>query len=285
MILVHSHLGLEWGATAAERFDQEEDEGDGAERQRHFNPRQANIIVCDEDPTTNLVEEVRLSPEDIRGLGEDGLGDKILAGLVHPGGLLTYLRNQGVSADQLRQAAEGARTAERSKGNISNPDGRDGELAQAAKSASRLVRLSRVVERLADELACGRPGPAYSLLADGNGLIAQGRRPWVFDNQRLLLLDGTANPEILRQFVPQLQDEPEIRVKRNARVIQVRDLTFYRHSLVERAPVGEDGAGWRPRARLAAVADFIARVAKEGRTLVVTNKRVRCALTAENASV
>jgi hypothetical protein len=43
VLLVHSHLGLEWGATAAERFYEEEDEGDGAERQRHFNPRQANI--------------------------------------------------------------------------------------------------------------------------------------------------------------------------------------------------------------------------------------------------
>src|SRR5215831_14342438 len=77
-------------------------------------------------------------------------------------------------------------------------------------------------------------GAAYSLLSDGDGLIAQGRRPWVFDNQRLLLLDGTANPEILRQFVPQLQDVPEIRVHRRARVIQVRDLTFFRGSLVEK---------------------------------------------------
>jgi hypothetical protein len=101
----------------------------------------------------------------------------------------------------------------------------------------------------------------------------------VFENQRLLLLDGTANPEILRRFVPQLQDLPEIRVRRNARVIQVRDLTFYRHSLVERAPGAE--ASWRPTARLAAVAGFIAGVAREGRTLVVTNKRVRCALTGE----
>ena len=147
----------------------------------------------------------------------------------------------------------------------------DGDLAQAAQSAPRLVRLSRILERLADELASGRPGPAYSVLADGDGLIAQGRRPWVFDNQRLLLLDGTANPEILRQFVPQLQDVPEIRVQRNAHVIQVRDLTFYRHSLVEKLPAGENGARWRPKARLGDVAQFIAEVAREGRTLVVTN--------------
>jgi hypothetical protein len=194
------------------------------------------------------------------------------------------LRDQGISADQLREAAEGARMTERSRGQISSPDKGDGDVAQAAKSAPRLVRLSRVLERLAEELASGRPGPAYSLLANGDGLIAQGRRPWVFDNQRLLLLDGTANPEILRQFVPQLEDLPEIRVQRKARVIQVKDLTFYRHSLVELASAGEDGAGWRPQARLVTVADFIARVAKEGRTLVVTNKRVRCALTGENAN-
>jgi hypothetical protein len=65
---VHSDLGLEWGATAAERFYQEEGEDDAGERQRHFNPKQANIIVCDEDPTASLVEEVRLSPDDLRGL-------------------------------------------------------------------------------------------------------------------------------------------------------------------------------------------------------------------------
>src|SRR5215471_19867139 len=84
-------------------FEAEEDEGDRAERKPHFNPKQANIIVCDEDPTASLVEEVRLSPEDIRGLGEDGFGETILAGLFHPGGLLTYLHDQGVSPDQLRE--------------------------------------------------------------------------------------------------------------------------------------------------------------------------------------
>ena len=139
VILVHSHLGLEWGATAAERFYQEEDEeGGGGERQRQFNPKQANIIVCDEDPTFSLVEEARLSPEDLRGVGEHELGETILAGLIHPGGLLSHLRDQGISADQLREAAEGARAAERSRGQISSPDGGDGELAQAANSAPGL---------------------------------------------------------------------------------------------------------------------------------------------------
>ena len=63
-------------------------------------------------PTAGLVEEVRVSPEDIRGLAEDGLGWTILAGLVHPGGLLCYLRDHGISADQLWEAAEDIRVME-----------------------------------------------------------------------------------------------------------------------------------------------------------------------------
>jgi hypothetical protein len=42
------------------------------------------------------------------------------------------------------------------------------------------------------------------------------------------------------------------------------------------------GRSGGPKARLAAVAQLIAGAAQEGRTLVVTNKRVRCALTGEN---
>ena len=58
----------------------------------------------------------------------------------------------------------------------------------------------------------------------GTVSLARDAGPGFFDDQRLVLLDGTANPNILRQFVPQLQVRPEIRVRRNARVIQVRDL-------------------------------------------------------------
>jgi hypothetical protein len=81
VILVHAHLGLEWGAIAAERLsyvpdDDADDADDSAERRRHFNPKQANILICDEDATASLAEQVKLSPEDIRGLGEEGPGRK-----------------------------------------------------------------------------------------------------------------------------------------------------------------------------------------------------------------
>jgi hypothetical protein len=51
----------------------------------------------------------------------------------------------------------------------------------------------------------------------------------------LLVLDRTANPEILKEFVPSLATVPEIRVQRNVRVIQVSNVTFYRGSLIKRA--------------------------------------------------
>jgi|SRR6516164_11370251 len=97
---------------------------------------------------------------------------------------------------------------------------------------------------------------AYSLVADGGGLIAQGRRPWPFDRRRLLVLDGTANTEILGQFVPSLGTVPEIRVRRNARVIQVSNMTFYRGSLNRRTSTREATSEGRllaySRARLGA---------------------------------
>src|SRR5208282_495871 len=133
-----------------------------------------------------------------------------------------------------------------------------------ATQARPLVRLSRVLDRLADELASGRSGSAYSLVVNGNGLLAQGRRAWSFHERRLLVLDGTAKPEILRQFVPSLEAAPEIRVERNARVIQVTDRTFWKGSLLVSAlePEGKPG----PTDRLQEVGDFIERTARAAKT-------------------
>lgn len=50
VILVHSHLGLEWGATAAERFYAEEDEGTG---------RSANATSTRSRPTSSSVMRTR----------------------------------------------------------------------------------------------------------------------------------------------------------------------------------------------------------------------------------
>jgi hypothetical protein len=59
----------------ARRRCDDDDADDSAERRRHFNPKQANILICDEDPTASLVEQGRLSAEDIPGSARMGSGD------------------------------------------------------------------------------------------------------------------------------------------------------------------------------------------------------------------
>jgi hypothetical protein len=100
------------------------------------------------------------------------------------------------------------------------------------------------------------------------------------DEARLLVLDGTADVEIMRQFVPTLAAGQEIQVERNARVIQVTDRTFWKGSLVT-SPVEPEGKRG-PTDRLREIGDFIERTVRSSKTLVVTNKRVRCALTGED---
>jgi hypothetical protein len=284
VILVHSHFGIGWESTGIVRGAAWFGDGDdGRPRsQPFFNPADAAIIVCDEDPTASLIEKHWLERDAVRAIGEENLGEHILAGLETPGGLLDHLRENGVTPEQLRSVADRLREQERKRGQIANPATAEPELGEAISSARPLVRLSRIVDWLADELASGRQGPAYSLLADRDRLIVQGRRPWPFRHRRLLVLDGTANAEILKQFVPSLVAAPEIRVRRNARVIQVSNATFYKGSLIKRSAVSDVRRKPQPTARLLEVADFIEKTARKGKTLVVTNKPVCCALTGEN---
>jgi hypothetical protein len=285
VILVHSHLGIGWESAGIAHWAggfSDDDEDDRPQFEYSFNPADAPIIVCDEDPTTSLIERSRIGRDAIAAITEDRLGEDILAALSSKDGLLDHLREKGIRPDQVRLAASKLRKQERKRGQIATPNASDAVVGNAVKSATSLVRVSRILERLADELECGRPGAAYSLLPDRDGLIAQGRKPWPFGNRRLLVLDGTANPEILRQFVPSLATAPEIRVQRNARIIQVGNVTFYRGSLIKRTSTSGGNGKQEPTTRLLEVGEFIARTAREGKTLVVTNKPVRCALTGED---
>jgi len=195
---------------------------------------------------------------------------------------LSHLREKGITPEQVWATADKLREDERKRGQIARPSASNEAVGKAVSSAAPLVRISRVLDRLADELASGRTGPTYSLVPEGTHLVAQGRRPWPFHRRRLLVLDGTANPEILKQFVPPLVSGPEIRVERNARVIQMTNATFYRSSLIRRVTTASGKGEAEPTERLVEVGDFIERTAGEGRTLVVTNKPVRCALTGED---
>jgi hypothetical protein len=285
VILVHSHLGVGWESTGIVRWGggfNDDGEDDRHRFEHSFNPANAPIVVCDEDPTASLIERNRVDRNAIGAVIEQGLGEHILAGLSASDGLLDHLREKGITPEQVRIVASGLQKQEGKRGQIAAPGASDPMLRKQIGAAPALVRVSRILERLADELSSGRGGPAYSLLANGEGLLAQGRRPWPFRQRRLLVLDGTANPQILRQFVPSLATVPEIQVQRNARVIQVSNLTFYRGSLVKRSETSDGKRKPEAKPRLLEVGEFIARVALTGKTLVVTNKPVRCALTGED---
>jgi hypothetical protein len=71
-------------------------------------------------------------------------------------------------------------------------------------------------------------------------------------------------------------------VERNARVVQVSNATFYKGVLIKRASGPDGEATPEPTARLLEVGEFIERTAREAKTLVVTNKPVRRALTGED---
>jgi hypothetical protein len=268
VILVHSHLGVGWESTGIVRgaggF------GDGGDDDQppfgpSFNPPNAAIVVCDEDPTTSLIECRPLEKEALTTITEQNLGAHILAGLDAPGGLLSCLREKGITPEQVRAMADGLRGEERKRGQIASPSASDAVVGKAAMSAAPLVRLSRVLERLADELASGRSGPAYSLVPEGTRVIAQGRQPWPFHQRRLLVLVPTENDD---GIVP-LE-------------LIASNMTFYKGRLIKRASGPNDKGAPEPTALLLEVADFIEKTARKGNTLVVTNKPVRCALTGED---
>jgi hypothetical protein len=156
VILVHSHLGVGWESTGIVRgsFGSEDSGEDDAPRfEPSFNPANAAIVVCDEDPTTSLIERRPIERNAIQGLTEHRLGEHIMAGLSSSHGLLDHLREVGITPEQLRITSKSRRKRERKGGRITTPSGSDATVSSAVKSAPLLVRVSGILGRLADELA------------------------------------------------------------------------------------------------------------------------------------
>jgi hypothetical protein len=148
VILVHSHLGAGWESTGIVRgavgFSDSDDEEE-PQFEQSFNPANAAIVVCDEDPTTSLIERSRIDRQAIEAITEGRLGEHILAGLSTLGGLLDYFREKGITPEQFRDTANKLTTQERKRGQIAKPSASDAVVGNAVKSASSLVRVSRVL--------------------------------------------------------------------------------------------------------------------------------------------
>jgi len=68
-----AHPGVGWESAGIVRWAGgfTDDDEDGRPRFRYsFNPADAAIIVCDEDPTASLIEQTRLEKDAVRAIGE-----------------------------------------------------------------------------------------------------------------------------------------------------------------------------------------------------------------------
>ena len=70
VILLHSHLGIAWESTGIVRGAVGFGGDDRPRSEPSFNPADAAIIVCDEDPTASLIEQTRLEKDAVRAIGE-----------------------------------------------------------------------------------------------------------------------------------------------------------------------------------------------------------------------
>jgi hypothetical protein len=158
VILVHAYLGLGRDTdsyaelTAGFDYDNERDGGS------LVHPVEVANIVCDEDPTQSLVEETRFGRAALLSIAERPLAELILAGLDDPAAVCSATYARG-SPRATTAAAERQHQDERSEGAWPIPTSRRrvGPLPVRSFASSR-----GCWARLADELASGREGQAYS---------------------------------------------------------------------------------------------------------------------------
>jgi hypothetical protein len=238
----------------------------------YWDPRlHSDLWIIDEDPTASLYQDAEITRKDVEGLGD--LGKEILVGLAAPGGLLTHLAARAWSANRLRNAARQREAVEMGRSRVTKPAN---EIRTADLKEFR--PLAPVIARLADEMATGRGGAAYSLTALSANIL-RARWRWRLDyapDKPILITDGTANVEILRQFIPDLVEE-RLAVRRNAHVVQVSDRTFSKHWLLN------SGGLEQVAMFIAAKATQYPRGPDGGGLLVVTNKTIRIRLTGETS--
>jgi len=242
------------------------------ENDHYWDPRwHSDVWVIDEDPTATLLSENSFDRTDIERLGD--LGADVMTGLAASGGLLTHVAAKGWSAERLRIAAKQREAAEAAESHVTRPTDK---IDPARLKPYR--PLAPVISRLADEMASGRGGAAYSLiLVSQDRVRAQSRKPLDYSaDQPILITDGTANVEILRQWMPDLVEE-RLSVRRNASVVQVTDLTFSKDWLLNR------GGLHQVERFIAAKAAQYPRGPNGGGLLVVTNKEIRFRITGEQS--
>jgi hypothetical protein len=203
------------------------------------------------------------------------LSETLLAGLVPPGKLHIEKHLKGWSAAALRRAGRTREILEALRRGKINPSLSDKDLSkQLDKVGAPPRKLAALFYRLADEVEARGKGEIYSLGRSPQGkIVIRGRKPTDALPPNLLLTDATPSPEILAAVFREYEQELiKIPVRRNAFITQTSEPVFSRNWLLNEKHLPE-------------VVDWIKRVAKLYRNLVVlTTKKIRCAITGEDPS-
>jgi hypothetical protein len=174
-------------------------------RPLYYSPHHHRYWIIDEDPTQALMAERLCRRKDFLehpGLGK--LGALIAEGVWTSDGLLTLLQRKDWIAPRLRALVRELREAEKAALAEIDPE----TVNQAViKRLPINFPAADIIGRLADEMATGRRGRSYSLQpAKDDKIRAQWRKPVVYrPEQRILILDGTANRQRLRGWFPDLE--------------------------------------------------------------------------------
>jgi hypothetical protein len=261
VFMTHSHLSSPWPPAGAAGT---------------FHPRNARLFIIDENPTSALFDQepTRIKAGAFKELVPE-IGEKIEEALARTD-TLDFLREAGVTADQIYIAAEARKKSEKRR-RIGHPgmsaDERSAAIEQI-KQAPPPPQLSRWLTCLADEVKSDRPGECHSLRRDsGTGdILARARKPlWDTIGQKCLVLDGTAHIEDLRCVLPKTQ-EVGIEVPRNAIFVQVTTNTYSKNTTLK------DG---KPTQLLKDACEFIEIFAKAfpDKVAMFTTKEIRRGLT------
>ena len=284
-IIYHAHLKSVPQDQPWERKDYEIDEETG-ELPAHLKDKFAKFqassltkIICDEDPTSSLIKTIEVPLQDIESIGIEGRHIANALSTRQP--LLDYLKKKKVKAGELRQLAEQQNYLEKRGITKFSPKGFSAKDGAKIDELEQRYSIGAVIERIAKEIESGRSGDSYTthLKQTNNGansfVLSRARMQWPCPENRSLIIDGTAEPLILRQILPGLSVIGDINVQRKATVTQIKDRSFYKGSLISNS----DGGPLPKKTELLKQAwQEICEIAKSGETLLVTNKKVHAVL-------
>src|SRR6516165_9345487 len=214
---------------------------------RYFNPKNADLIIIDEDLTATMIDAKarKFRPEDFEIALPAGTE------IIHrprrspswkepvelTGGLIVQALNQkdprswarahGITPAKLWQADRYCRSRERTTQPLGNPQ-MPLEVRKAmlkGRTNKRHPHISKVLRCLAIELGTTWDGPFLSLRKDpksGEILFRARPRLWNMSRQKVIVLDGTALEREVQLDIPEIK-EVRIEVPRNAVTILVYD--------------------------------------------------------------